>query len=312
MEAAKQRRREVRNLPRLFVRPRCRRLTFYRHLVQAAERQAAEKAARKAKQDEQAPAIENIMESLRAMAPRRRRAGQRGSEVEPSAAIPSSLSLDLGAETADDTFGSQALSILNTLRQKGFSSSESEPVLPRTSRLSASRLVDLSSRLEQKPDAAPTDGVSPTVDEDTLSTSPTEAIDGSLSVVTESSSDHLLLMPVAEESAVDELNLSDYETPAQSSDEPASQPAAPATAMSSTDQTESSLKRDFVNVGRPLPKPSHAASEPAETSDLFDAPSTADRPFSLADLGNFSFEGGDLDTTLHLPHSPSNPPKTTP
>lgn len=119
---------------------------FLSLLHQAAERQAKEKAARLARQEEQAPAIDNIMESLRAMAPRRRKAGQRTSDhgtVSSAGGMGSNLSQDLGTEADNDTFGSQALSILNTLRSKGFSSAETEPALPRTTRLSASRMLDL-------------------------------------------------------------------------------------------------------------------------------------------------------------------------
>lgn len=164
------------------------------------------------------------MESLRAMAPRRRRAGQRGgSDHESSATIASSLSADLGADTGDDTFGSQALSILNTLRQKGFSTAESEPVLPRTSRLSASRLVDLS-LLDHPDDGPPANGAEdeePTeelLEEATVSEAPPEA--DRLDAVSEEpeAASSLEDLPAEEEGAVEADNDDDWQDDADDVD----------------------------------------------------------------------------------------------
>lgn len=278
-------------------------------VVQAAERQAIEKAARRAKQDEQAPAIENIMESLRAMAPRRRRAGQRESDVEPVAVTQSSLSLDLGSETADDTFGSQALSILNTLRQKGFSSSESEPVLPRISRLSASRLSDLS-RLEQATYASRADDVSPVEGDASLIEGVRANADGNLPLATDQTPDDPRLTPVAEEPPADPDAATDKPT-TKSSDALELPPEELVLSVTAADETKERPTR-LAQIDGLATDPVDAQSEPAVVADVADA-APMDRPFSFADLGNFSFEGVDLDTTLQLPSSPLSlqPPFTT-
>ncbi|CDZ98389.1 RhoA GTPase effector DIA/Diaphanous [Phaffia rhodozyma] len=91
---------------------------------EAARQRAIEKAERDALIDDSAPVMDNIMESLRAMAPRRtRRAGKRAdfssASIAPSPSMQS-LSIDLKAAGEKNDFGGQAMNILNTLRNRGF------------------------------------------------------------------------------------------------------------------------------------------------------------------------------------------------
>ncbi|KAL7416922.1 hypothetical protein BDY24DRAFT_207595 [Mrakia frigida] len=69
--------------------------------------------------------MDNIMDSLKSMTPRRnRRAGRSASGGPPTSLSTSStmLPLDLGGAGAGGEFGGQAMSILNTLRSRGFGS----------------------------------------------------------------------------------------------------------------------------------------------------------------------------------------------
>lgn len=112
--------------------------------------------------------MDNIMDSLKNMQPRRPRRAGRGRNVSVSISTLPSLP-PLGSEAPGSDFGGQAMSILNTLRSRGFGS------LPKPEESLEERASPISTQAEAETELAEEGDTSVTKTEESSAPVPVEA-----------------------------------------------------------------------------------------------------------------------------------------